>query len=727
LRITRLEVRDLRRYRALDVSFGRGLTVVRGPNEAGKTTIQRAIELVLTRKCTSASNDLDLMRSWDADPDARPEVTIEFEQEEVEGVRTGRISKSFRGQRGTVAVQVNGQSSADPAQADELIADVTGVPTEAFYRSTASIRHHEVADLARDESALRDRLQASISGADRGTSRAKRRLERALQDLNAKGLKNPGRIKAAEDAVGDARQALEQGELALAQLERDRDALVGARDRRTESDATLAERRGLLEKARTAERLNAEREVAEERYERFRQAVEVAATLEELRSRHPSETPLPVLRQAVGRLRQVDARMRELRAMLAGEVEVKYEVTAAEPTWIPLAAAGFVLVLIGAALAIASLLGYIPVATGIPFGVTGLIVGIILALLGRRQRQIARDLRRQRELRDVEIDRRLRGRSLLEEELRLAEAETGRLLDSVGMTDLAAAEAMLTQEEEHFATIDRLDAQLQGLVGKEPRARIPTLRDEAALEVEQKKHAIEALGPIGREPRARERLEVEVRDAEAAVERARDDEANARARVEANPVDAEQVAAEAERLAGAEEHLTAVQRRARVYDTTLKAIEQAEEATMKKATRYLERHMARDVDRVTRGRYRRVRVDDRSLDIEVWAPERGDWVPLTALSQGTIDLVYIAARVGLVRLVTGDRRPPLIFDDPFVTLDDERARRAFELLRDLTADFQVIYLTPSDRYDDVADVVVELPAPVAADTRAEPEVALVDG
>jgi uncharacterized protein YhaN len=62
-----------------------------------------------------------------------------------------------------------------------------------------------------------------------------------------------------------------------------------------------------------------------------------------------------------------------------------------------------------------------------------------------------------------------------------------------------------------------------------------------------------------------------------------------------------------------------------------------------------------------------------------------------------------------------------------VTLDDDRARRAFELLKDLTADFQVIYLTPSDRYDDAADVVVELPAPTAADTGAPAEPALVNG
>jgi DNA repair exonuclease SbcCD ATPase subunit len=727
VRITRLEVRDLRRYRALDVKFGRGLTVVRGPNEAGKTTIQRAIELVLTRKCTSASNDLDLLRSWDADPDARPEVTVEFEQEEEEAVRTGRITKSFRGQRGTVAVQINGQSSTDPAQADEMIAEITGVPTEAFYRSTASIRHHEVADLARDEAALRDRLQASISGADRGTSRAKRRLERALQDLNTKGLKNPGRIKAGEDAVEDARRAVEQGELGLAQLERDRDALVSARDRRSEADATLTERRGLLEKARVAERLEAERAVAQERYDRYHQAVEIRTQVDALRGRHPSEIPLPVLRQTVARLRQLDGRMRELRAMLAGEVEVHYEVPTPEPTWIPLAAGGLAFVAVGGSLAVVSLLGYIPMATGLTFGVTGLIVGILLALLGRRQRHIALDLRRQKELLEVEIDRRLRGRSQLEEELRLDEAESGRLLDTISLPDLQSAEATLAQEEDHLASIDRLDAQLEGLIGKEPRDRVTTLRDEAALEIEQKKHALEALGPIAREPRARERLEVEVRDAESAVERARDDEANARARVEANPVDAEQVATDAERLAAAEEQLTAAQRRARVYAETHRSIEHAEQATMRKATRYLERHMASDVDRITGGRYRRIRVDDRSLDMEVWAPERGDWVPLSALSQGTVDLVYIAARIGLVRLVTGDRRPPLIFDDPFVTLDDDRARRAFELLRDLTADFQVIYLTPADRYDDMADVVVELPAPVAADSRAAAEAALVDG
>ena len=122
-----------------------------------------------------------------------------------------------------------------------------------------------------------------------------------------------------------------------------------------------------------------------------------------------------------------------------------------------------------------------------------------------------------------------------------------------------------------------------------------------------------------------------------------------------------------------------------------------------------------DLGRATGGRYRRARIDDRSLDIAVWAPDKSDWVDVTQLSQGTLDLVYLTARLGLVRLVTTGRRPPIIFDDPFVTFDDERARRAVVLLRELAADFQVIFLTTSDRYDADADAVVELPAPTALD------------
>jgi DNA repair exonuclease SbcCD ATPase subunit len=716
VRIRRLRARDFRRYRELDIVFAPGLTVVRGPNEAGKTTVQRALELVLTRRATSTAAELEGLRPWDAPPEARSIVSIEFEQEDDNGGKTGTVEKTFAGGKGTVRLDYDGQAIADPTLADQVLAELTGIPTEAFFRSTASVRHFEISDLARDEAALRDRLQASISGADRGTSRARQKLDRALHDLTTKGERNPGRLKVADQAVSQAKATLEQGEVALTQLERDRDALSTARDRRANAETALAERRSLLDKARQAERIGAERAAASERYDRYRQAVEVSTEIDGLATTHPSPNPLGVIRGTVERLRVMDQRIRELKAALSGEIEVQFEVSAAT-TWRPLSRWSIALVVFGLLIAggtvAAKALGIAD--PGIAIQALGGVISAIGLVLAAVAWWLRRNDRMHGQLRDVEIDRRLRGRSEMEAELRLTEAGFEQQLGTIGLADLAAAEDLLAREEAHVAQIDRFEAQLNGLVGKEPREALPTLRDAAALEIEQKTSALEALGPIAHEPRARERLEVEVRDQEAAVERSRDDEANARARVEANTVDAEQVAGQAERLATWQEQLTALQRRQRVYDLTLQAIDRAERATMKTATRYLEAHMVRDLAIATDGRYRRVRVDDRTLDIEVHAPEKADWVPVSSLSQGTIDLVYLVARLGLVRLITGDRRPPLVFDDPFVTLDNTRATRALELLKTLASDFQVIYLTTSDRYDMVADAVVELPGPTAVD------------
>jgi uncharacterized protein YhaN len=717
VRVRKLSARDFRRYRALDITFAPGLTVVRGPNEAGKTTVQRALELVLTRRVTSTAAEIEALRPWDAPAEARSVVSIEFEQDEDDTRKTGTVEKTFAGGKGTVRLDYDGQAISDPTLADQVLAELTGIPTEGFFRSTASVHHFELSDLSRDDGALRDRLQASISGADRGTSRARKKLDRALHDLMTKGDRNPGRLKVADQAVAQAKLALEQGELALAQLERDRDTMSGALERRADAEIALAERRSMLEKARQAERITAERQAATERYDRYKTAVDVAAEIDELAASHPSLTPFPVLRATVERLRILDTRIRELKAALSGEIAVSFDLKPAV-TWQPLSRLSIGLVLVGLLLAG----GTFAVRTLdlVDLGETPQLIGAGIAVVGLAFAGVAWWLRRndkmQGQLRDVEIDRRLRGRSEMEAELRLTQAGLEQHLGTLGLAGLAEAEDLLGREEAHVAQIDRLEAQLEGLVGKEPRATLPGLRDAAALEIEQKTSAIDALGPIAKEPRARERLEVEVRDSEEAVGRARDDEANARARVEANSVDAEQVAGQAERLAMWQEQLAALQRRQRVYAATLAAIDRAEQATMKTATRYLETHMVRDLAPATDGRYRRVRVDDRTLDIEVHAPERGDWVPVRALSQGTLDLVYLIARLGLVRLVTGDRRPPLVFDDPFVTLDNARAARALSLLKSLAADFQVIYLTTSDRYDSAADAVVELLGPTAVDS-----------
>src|ERR1035437_3044361 len=287
MRITRLQLKDFGRHRDLDIELAPGFTIIRGPNEAGKSTIHRSLELALFRKVTAATAELETLRSWGATEEQRLATRIEFVMDDEagpdgEGVSRGVLEKEFRGQKGRVSLELGGQTYTDPAKVDEVIADLPGIPNEAFFRSTASIRHEELDDLDRDEGALRDRLQASIGGGDKGSSRAKSRLEDAIRALKSRGDKNPGRLKIAEEAVSRAEQALKGGEAELEKLEKDRDAQAQARDARLKAELALTESRNMLEGARQAERLQSDRAVVAERFERYRQAAEAQQRLQGL-------------------------------------------------------------------------------------------------------------------------------------------------------------------------------------------------------------------------------------------------------------------------------------------------------------------------------------------------------------------------------------------------------------------------------------------------------------
>jgi uncharacterized protein YhaN len=730
MRITRLQLRDLGRHRDLDIEIAPGFTIIRGPNEAGKSTIQRGLELALFRRPTAATAELEALRSWGASDDSRPVVRLEFamDDEAAPGVapERGVLEKEFRGSKGRVSLEIGGQTYTDPARVEEVVADLTGIPNEPFFRSTASIRHEELDDLDRDEGALRDRLQASIGGGDKGSSRARARLEDAIRALKSKGDKNPGRLKIAQEAVNRAEAALRNGEAALVKLERDRDQLAQARDARRKAEAAVGESRNMLEGARQAERLRSDRAVVADRFERYRQAAAAQQRLKDLEAM--PERSMAGLREQLDRMRTLQSRVEILQETLHEELGPEVEPDEPEPAYLGSAIkAGLVLLAALVVLAVGSTAAIAPLLFA---GVLLLVLTVYMALRANSARTRAMAARRANQSRDRDRTLRRQGRVGTEEGLRVAQSAVQNIVRELGARDVAEAESLLAAEQSRRQEMATLRVQVTALLSGQDASGVAELRDRAALELEQKTAALNALGPIANDARARERLEAEVRDRQAAVELARDAEAGATARVEANPVDAEQVAGEAERLVTWQSQLAALKRRVRIYERTLTEIEVSESGTMRTATRFLEQQVGGDIARLTGRRYERIKIDDQTLDIQVWAPERGDWVAVYRLSKGTIDQVFLAARLGLVRLVTQGRRPPLVLDDPFVSFDDARAARAALMLRELASDFQVIYLACSDRYDSLADAVVVLPGPAGRETGAAgPKVAAgpVDG
>ena len=716
MRITKLRLQNVKRHADLTIDFAPGLTIVRGPNEAGKSTIQRALEIALFRKPTSTAQELDGVRRWAA-PDEDPLVELSFEDEGV----TGELSKRFAGQRGTVELRFDGQTLTDPAAVEEVITGLTGLPSERFYRATASIHHHELTGLEQDEATLRDRLQQSMSGADRGTRAARRKLEEAIRRYRTEGHKNPGYLKVARAEVERLTEAVANGEAALAQLERDRQAHADAREQRAAAEDELGQFRQALEASERAVKLANRAEEAGQRYALYKRAEELRSEVATLDATHPAGVPLSELRAAVERTRDQEYRLSEIRAELAAEPDTStWDATVYQPRWRPAAMAA--VGLLGAALV--ALVGGLLLNQLVVGAVLALLLGLAGAALGlvaRRRRQQSRRLEQRMQLHEIDLARRLRGRSDRTEQLREAERTRDEAVAALDLPDLAAAEALLESEVEHVARIDNLRAEMRGLLGEEASADsyVPP-RDAAAAEADECRHALAGMGKIGSEPeKSHQALQSAVERATKEREEALTGEAQAAARLETNTADAEEVAALSEALVTAQERLAAQERRLRVYEAVFGTLEEAERSTMKKAARFLEQRMAGDIEWITDGRYRRLRVDEVKLAFSVFSVELGDWVDARSLSQGTLDQLYLCARLGIVRQVTQPATPPLVFDDPFVTFDDERARRAVELLRDAAGEYQIILLTCSDRYDDLGDKVVELQRPEARDEAAE--------
>jgi DNA repair exonuclease SbcCD ATPase subunit len=711
--ITRLQLTNFRRHRSLDVALGPGLNVVRGVNEAGKSTVQRAIEMALFRRPTFSGAELDDTRPWQ-EPAAEPVVELDFTDEG----KAGSIHKSFAGAKGTVTLTLGEQSFNDPAIVDQHVAELTGIPSEKFFRATASVHHQELTGLAQDENTLRDRLQQSMSGADHGTHTARRKLEEAIRRYRTEGAKNPGYLKVMRTEVERLRDQVRRGEMALAQLEADRRALAEARDARTQLDARLA---GQREGAATAERavaLNARLTDATKRYALYKRAAELREDIGRLEASHPSAVALPALRSTVERLRKQEFSLSEMRAELSAEPDLSgYDVHIPNPSWRPWMLIG-VFALIGAAGVALVGLGMGMATTALGMGGALLLVSLAAFFIGARRRMRQTNIRMQNELREAEIARRLSGRTDLAARVSQAEQDRVEALASLGMSDLDKAEMTLAAETEHSAKIGSRRAEYRGLMGDDPLPDVDVaeLRDKAAAEGDEARHALAGMGDMGREPeRFLTGFQLAITRLVAERDAAFTTEAQAGARVDANEIDAEKVTADAESLSGAEEDLAAAERRLRIYEDVLATLNAAERGTMKKAARFLEGRMARDIERISGGRYRRLRVDEATLTFSVHSPETGGWIDVRRLSQGTLDALYLCARLGIVRQVTAPAQPPLVLDDPFVTFDDERATRALSLLKDMSRDLQIILLTTSDRFDKLADNVVVLSAPEERD------------
>ncbi|GHC93437.1 hypothetical protein GCM10007320_44380 [Pseudorhodoferax aquiterrae] len=134
MQITRLRVEQLRRFRApLELTgFTPGLNILAGPNEAGKSTLVRAIRAAFFERHKSSM--VDDLKPWDEGSGAAPRVEIDF----VLAGQPHHLVKSFLGKKRCVLAI--GARQLEGAEAEDHLAQLFGY---AYSPKGASKTEHQ--------------------------------------------------------------------------------------------------------------------------------------------------------------------------------------------------------------------------------------------------------------------------------------------------------------------------------------------------------------------------------------------------------------------------------------------------------------------------------------------------------------------------------------------------------------------------------------------------------
>ncbi|WP_367342242.1 AAA family ATPase [Limosilactobacillus sp.] len=101
---------------------------------------------------------------------------------------------------------------------------------------------------------------------------------------------------------------------------------------------------------------------------------------------------------------------------------------------------------------------------------------------------------------------------------------------------------------------------------------------------------------------------------------------------------------------------------------------------------------------LTDGHYQNIDFDDKG-NLMVTSADRLQF-NINELSTGTAEQLYVALRLGFIKVMSDTIEFPLIIDDGFVNFDRIRKQKMIELLQSMAETGQVIYLTADDRICD---------------------------
>ena len=707
MRLRRIELKNFKRLVDFPAQFSPGINVVKGPlNEMGKSTLLEGIIVALFHNPKSTAKELKDYASWGSTRQCR--TSLEFE----ENGNRYLLEKDF--DKGTIRLVCDAtREELDTyKEISGRMAELLGTKSDTLFSCSSCIRQSEVGEISSGTKQITESLEEVVMGGKESTFawQVVQRLDSRIADMKRgmdKLASNPGILASLKSKVQGISQRCSEVKEEVSKVEAKKIELVEVSKQLAEVKERYENAKALLDNneklKKIEEAINGLREKYGEVKKRLDGINALVIKLEGANKTLGSIEGFEDEQQVLGfrrRLNEIQIRREDIENSLN---RLQREVTEAEERLNkrkPLKLLSLRKSLVIAA--IISIGGLVGTLIGPLYLLSLIILGMAFFAAGMWARSALASDRTEISEWTGRVQKMNKTLGELSEDEKKILSEAG--CNTVGEFDKKEMDFKTSLKDE-----GDFKAQLKGMVGDKTVEDLQNKEQEIATDLAGKNAELTAdlkataLSPEKHIEKKKEfqsldaeknRLEKEKMECEIAIKQARSN-------IE------DQIRLE-EELEGLQEALKHEDKKVRIYGLVSEFISKARAEVLSSVEEALEKEIQKYLAIFTNNKYKQVRVDKEALEFWVYSDEKGGWARPKELSGGAIDEFYLAFRLALVKLVFGDKKPPLILDDPFVNFDSVRLANTLNFFKTLASDYQIIIFTLSDLYDKVADNIILL-------------------
>lgn len=692
--LKKISLNRFKKFQSLELSLLRGLNVIKGPNEAGKSTLHAAVIAGLFFNPGHRRAEIKNNISWNSEKMYEIDLNVEDGEEEYE------INKDFENRRIQMAETQSETKIMDSSKMDQHLFNWLGFTSARLFRSTVCIEQDKISQVTKGDKEIGDILKSTIAGEDDAAANdVLKNLETALEQPH-KGKANQSKYT----SITSLSRRIKELEEEETYMQADIKNASNVNARLMEIEETLARinselktKQNLKVKNERRRELKTELDMLEEKLAHERNCLKLDLEIQKLEDRLTVYQPffslndedIEQFHSLLGKKQSFE----ELQNSLDEQLKHPHQkVVQKRPKLNQFFITGLVLLWIGLIAAIITKYMLILAFAGLLSLCAGLVI-----MISKSEVQI--------ELSPDQIRNQINRAS---EQLNFVNESIKYFLSR---TKCTAAQEFIAKLEGYRPLKKRKsekEAELSGMTGNQAIAEIKNSANELASCIKAAKQELNTLDAFALDPEAYQRMLDEVEklgQEKSELEEESKQHEIVTANLQSNEED---LALIEENLAELKQQLEFQQERSKIIKKCFNYLKIAREKTLRSATEVLQQEIEKYLSTITRNRYQKVKVDADTLNISVYAPEKGGFVNIQKLSRATIDQIYLAARLGLVKLVSGNKKPPLLLDDPFIAFDNNRLETTMELLVEVAKEYQILLFTCSNRYDQYADKVIDL-------------------